>query len=346
MPPADTPSDVPQGAVHDPGLSRTAAEAAWRAVTSSLAGTPHVRISRDGGRTYPAKHARPLPADPPQQPATVPVYDAGPATGRMLALDLDPARSDVGRQAAELSQLLERLGALYVADVAPSRGRHLYVLFSSPLPWLELRDLVRAIALRYPAVDPGPHSSLGGQISPPEMLEVSGRLNPDCEHHQGDMRTLRLGWLFDAVFVHDAVDYMTCETDLRRAVGTARVHCRPGGLAVFVPDYTAETFAESSDHGGSDGIDGRAARYLDWSWDPDPADTWVLTEYAFVLRDADGSVQFAHETHRTGVFSRNLWLGILADTGFDADALIEQTSEERRARELFVGRRPILPGER
>jgi SAM-dependent methyltransferase len=179
----------------------------------------------------------------------------------------------------------------------------------------------------------------------PEMLEVSDRLNPDCEHHQGDMRTLRLGRLFDAVFVHDAVDYMTCETDLRRAVETARLHCRPGGLAVFVPDYTAETFAESSDHGGSDGIDGRAARYLDWSWDPNPADTWVLTEYAFVLRDADGSVQFAHETHRTGVFSRNLWLGILADAGFDADALIEQTSEERRARELFVGRRPILPGE-
>ena len=67
------------------------AEAAWHAATAVIAGTPHVRISRDGGRTYPARHARPLPADSPGQPCTVPVYDPGSATGRMLALDLDPA---------------------------------------------------------------------------------------------------------------------------------------------------------------------------------------------------------------------------------------------------------------
>src|SRR5208282_2258909 len=83
----------------------------WHAVTPWLAGTPHVRISHDGGRTYPARHARPLPAEPPGQPCTVPVYDPGSATGRMLALDLDTGRCRAGlgtdgngveRQAAEL----------------------------------------------------------------------------------------------------------------------------------------------------------------------------------------------------------------------------------------------------
>ena len=69
------------------------AAAAWRSVTPSIAGTPHVRISRDGGRTYPARHARPLPAEPPGQPCTVPVFDPATGTGRMLALDLDPARA-------------------------------------------------------------------------------------------------------------------------------------------------------------------------------------------------------------------------------------------------------------
>ena len=39
-----------------------------------------------------------------------------------------------------------------------------------------------------------------------QMLEVSRRLNPDCEHHQGDLRTIRLGRSFDAVLIHDAVD--------------------------------------------------------------------------------------------------------------------------------------------
>ena len=158
------------------GLSRTAAEAAWHAVTPSIAGTPHVRISTDGGRTYPARHARPLPAEPPDQPCTVPVYDPGSATGRMLALDLDVSRGDVDHQAAELGQLLERLGGRYVADVSPSGGRHVYVLFAAALPWRELRDVARALALRFPAIDTAPMSSLGGQISPPGARHKSRRL--------------------------------------------------------------------------------------------------------------------------------------------------------------------------
>src|SRR6516164_2512572 len=76
LPPRDTPgADIRQstdiGSSPDGLLSRTAAEAAWHAVTPSIAGTPHVRISRDGGRSYPARHARPLPANPPGQPCTV-----------------------------------------------------------------------------------------------------------------------------------------------------------------------------------------------------------------------------------------------------------------------------------
>jgi len=176
-----------------------------------------------------------------------------------------------------------------------------------------------------------------------EMLEVSRRLNPECDHHRGDMRTVRLGRTFDAVFVHDAVDYMVSEADLRRAVGTAFAHCRPGGVAVFVPDDTRETFEPASDHGGSDGADGRGVRYLDWSWDPDPEDTWTVTEYAFLLRGADGSVDVVHETHRLGLFGREDWLRLLAAAGFVASAVTEVTSEDRTPRELFVGHRPAAP---
>jgi len=43
----------------------------------------------------------------------------------------------------------------------------------------------------------------------PGMLEVSRALNPECEHVEGDMRDVRLGRLFDGVFVHDAIVYMT-----------------------------------------------------------------------------------------------------------------------------------------
>lgn len=174
----------------------------------------------------------------------------------------------------------------------------------------------------------------------PDMLEVSRLLNPDCEHRQGDMRSLRLDRTFDAVFVHDAVDYMTSESDLRQAIATAYVHCRPGGIALFVPDATTEIFEPDSDGGGQDGADGRAVRYLAWSWDPDPADTWILTEYAFLLRDAGGAVRVVHETHRTGLFPRDAWLRLLAEAGFEPEMVIESTTEDRIPRDLFVGRRP------
>ncbi|MDP8976131.1 MAG: class I SAM-dependent methyltransferase [Actinomycetota bacterium] len=173
-----------------------------------------------------------------------------------------------------------------------------------------------------------------------EMLDVSRRLNPECDHHCGDMRTLRLSRSFDAVFVHDSVDYMTNEVDLRRAIQTAFVHCRPGGVAVFVPDATTETFQPASGHGGRDGADGRGVRYLDWSWDPDPEDSWTLTEYAFLLRDVDGSVRVVHETHRVGLFGGEDWLRFVGDAGFHASAVTEVTSEDRTPRQFFVGHRP------
>lgn len=175
-----------------------------------------------------------------------------------------------------------------------------------------------------------------------EMLDVSRRLNPECEHRQGDMRTVRLGRTFDAVFLHDAIDYMTTEADLRSAMETAFEHCRPGGVAVFVPDRTKESFLDDeTGDGGETGDDagGVAVRFLDWSWDPDPTDTWALTEYAFLLRSADGSVRMVHETHRLGLFSRDDWLRLLVEVGFDAEAVTEQTTEDRPAREFFVGHR-------
>jgi len=172
-----------------------------------------------------------------------------------------------------------------------------------------------------------------------EMLEVSRRLNPECDHYQGDMRTVRLGREFDAVFVHDAIDYMTDETDLRLAMETAYVHCRAGGLAIFVPDDIRETFEAGSDHGGNDAADGRGVRYLEWTWDPDPDDTWTTTEYAFLLRDANGVVRVVHETHRTGLFSRASWLRLLSEVDFQPESVTEVTSEDRVPRELFIGRR-------
>ena len=173
----------------------------------------------------------------------------------------------------------------------------------------------------------------------PEMLAVSERLNPECEHHSGDMRNVRFDRSFDAVFIHDAIAYMTSEPDLRQALATAYAHCGPGGIAVFMPDDTAETFAPGTEHGGSDAPDGSGVRYLEWSWDPDPKDTWILTEYAFVLRAANRTVATAHETHRTGIFRQQDWLEFIRAAGFQPEIVLEKTTEDRPPRDVFVGRR-------
>ncbi len=151
----------------------------------------------------------------------------------------------------------------------------------------------------------------------PQMLELSRRLNPECEHVQGDMRTVRLGRTFDAVFVHDAIVYLTTEADLQQAMLTAFVHCRPGGVVVFAPDYLRETFAPSTSHGGHDG-DGRALRYLEWVWDPDPDDTTYYADYVYVLREDGQPVRCLHDRHVEGLFDRATWLRLLAQVGFES----------------------------
>ena len=171
----------------------------------------------------------------------------------------------------------------------------------------------------------------------PAMLEVSRRLNPELEHLEGDMRSVRLDRTFDAVFVHDAIAYMTTEHDLRQVFVTAFEHVRPGGVALFVPDAVTETFIETTDHGGHDGAD-RAMRYLEWTWDPDPTDTIVRMELTYVFHEPDGAVHAELDTHICGVFPTATWTRLLADVGFVDVEPIGLTGDDLRVGTLaFVG---------
>lgn len=164
-----------------------------------------------------------------------------------------------------------------------------------------------------------------------EMLAVSRRLNPECEHHNGDMRTIRLGRRFDAVLVHDAIDYIIGARDLRRVIQTAAAHCKPGGIALFVPDHIKDTFSEVAGAGGG-GVDqaGRTASFIERTWDPDPADDWVQADYEFTLHEPTGPPEVVRESHRLSAFSRDTWLRLLADAGL---LPIEQ-------QQISVGHRP------
>jgi SAM-dependent methyltransferase len=174
----------------------------------------------------------------------------------------------------------------------------------------------------------------------PAMLELSRRLNPGCEHLQGDMRSIRLGRVFDCVLVHDAVCYMVSRDDLARAIASAFAHTAPGGVALFQPDFVTETFQPGTETGGRDTGD-RALRYLEWRWDPNPEDTAYVTDMVYLLRDKAGTVEAVHDRHDMGLFARSVWLALLAGAGFDPRAIrFEHASSCDSGHEVFLGVRP------
>ncbi|MEO8745851.1 MAG: class I SAM-dependent methyltransferase [Candidatus Dormiibacterota bacterium] len=168
----------------------------------------------------------------------------------------------------------------------------------------------------------------------PQMLAVSRALNPECRHLEGDIRTVRLGRTFDAVFIHDAVCHMTTEADLGAVMNTAFEHCRPGGVALFVPDDVRESFVPSTDHGGNDTARG-SVRYVQWTTDPDPSDTTVQVDFGILIRDEQGAMRAVHERHTLGLFPRSVWLRLLRKTGFKPTVV-----RDDHVRDMFMAQRP------
>lgn len=177
------------------------------------------------------------------------------------------------------------------------------------------------------------------------MLAESRKLNPECAHVPGDMRSLRLERTFDAVFVHDAVMSLESAADLEAAMRTAFVHLRPGGVALFCPDFTADDFAPYTDCGGFDGDDGRKLRYLEWVRDPQPEAERVRWTFTFNLQHADGTLEVFEDDGESGLFAEARWVELLEKVGFEverhrADAPYAEPGEGPPGQVQFLARRP------
>jgi trans-aconitate methyltransferase len=172
------------------------------------------------------------------------------------------------------------------------------------------------------------------------MRALSESQNPECEHDSGDMRDLRLGRTFDAVLVHDAIVYLRTEAEVRACADTAFAHLRPGGVAVFAPDCTRESFHECTEvHENSAGS--RSLRCLAWSWDPDSADTTYTVDYAFMLRDENG-VRVVHDRHLEGLFADATWVRILEAARFQVERLsrpLDEGEPSLYTPTVYLGRR-------
>ena len=145
------------------------------------------------------------------------------------------------------------------------------------------------------------------------------------------MRTLRLGRAFDAVLVHDAIDYMLTEDDLAAALATVAAHLAPDGAAVLLPDVMSETFAPGTSMGGEDDGEGRGARYVEWMHEPPPGSTTYLSDFVFLLREPGGPTRVEHDPHTLGLFPRATWERLIAAAGLGAGGRRRTSTTRSRA---------------
>ena len=167
------------------------------------------------------------------------------------------------------------------------------------------------------------------------MLDQSKKINPDLEHLEGDMRTLRLGRTFDAVFIHDAIVYMATDDDLAAAIATASVHCSSPGIALFVPDETAENYRRHT-YSNEHTVGTRTLRYV--AHTDDIVGTTIRTRFIITMREGDDE-RVVHDDHVTGVFPRATWVSLIERAGFEfvARPFRHSSFAPDAGRELFFG---------
>ena len=172
------------------------------------------------------------------------------------------------------------------------------------------------------------------------MLEISKSLNPHTIHHLGDMRTIRLGRTFDVVTIHDAVNYMVTEEDLRAAIKTAQAHLDPGGLVLLAPDCLRDTFSGSRVVDWTRETEDSNVTFIEYVAQPSPDATTLESVFVFII-NRDGDIQVEVDRHTSGLFPKTLWLQALSDAGLQAEYVQTNAYEGGFGGNLFVGRKPV-----
>jgi SAM-dependent methyltransferase len=157
------------------------------------------------------------------------------------------------------------------------------------------------------------------------MLANAKRLNPEIEYIVGDMRTARLGKMFDAVMIADSIDYMLTEDDLRAAFLTAFAHLKSGGVFCTYAEVTRERFRQNETKCSTYARGDMDIAFVNNSYDPDPTDTTYESTFVWLIRRT-GKPEIETDHHLGGIFPLRTWVDLLRDVGFEV-TLIETPFE-------------------
>jgi len=164
------------------------------------------------------------------------------------------------------------------------------------------------------------HFDVTGLDLSPAMLELAGRLNPECELVQADMRTFSLPERFDAILVDDAISCMTTAVDLRAVFERAYLHLNPGGVMVCGPDDTKESFVQNHSQvthaATAHKPDHIEVVFIENNFDPQPEDTEYEALILYLIRE-NGQLRIEHDLHHLGLFPLDVWRELLNETGFE-----------------------------
>ncbi|WP_461171217.1 MarR family transcriptional regulator [Arthrobacter sp. Z1-15] len=192
---------------------------AWSSLAPLLAGQPRVRLSKDGGKSYPQRFERDLTPGLPSYPAAVRIFGKD-GTCAAIFLDFDSSVAGVDWVEADVraaQDWLHRNGARWIEDYSPNGGRHLYVPLAQRVTFTEARDLVEALGTRFRSLDKTPHQNL-----------LHGCMRtPGSPHKRGghQMLAMSLSMAYDVARRPNSADVWKAMTaDLSREIAAARAY--------------------------------------------------------------------------------------------------------------------------
>ncbi|MSP11395.1 MAG: class I SAM-dependent methyltransferase [Chloroflexi bacterium] len=168
------------------------------------------------------------------------------------------------------------------------------------------------------------------------MMAHSRQLNPEVDHFVGDMRSVRLGRTFKAVIIHDAIDYLLAEDDLRATFKTAAAHLEAGGILVIAPDWYRETFPDPYVSHSTTVKDGIELTFIEYEYDPDPSDTTVETVMLYMIREG-GKLRIEEDHHINGIFPLQTWIDLMQAEGFSVEKFPYPVHQDGHEAYLLVG---------
>lgn len=186
------------------------------------------------------------------------------------------------------------------------------------------------------------HFQVTGVDLSPEMLELARQLNPRVTYQLGDMRTVRLGQLFDVVIIADSIDYMLDEGDLLAAFRSAYQHLKPGGIFCTYAEETPDRFQQNNTYSSFHNRGALEVTLVENYYDPDPGDTTFETTFVYLIRQS-GKLSIEVDHHLGGIFPLDTWTRLLDQAGFVVQVLCFEEGECP----MFVCTRPgapLIPG--